>query len=160
MSITVREFRPEDAEQVAALRRAALPHVVFRECVADEPGDVVVAPVPFDNWLLLNWARPDFDAGLTAVALVDGAVAAYSVAQVDGSDRYWSGMTGVRRAFRGRGLARLVKAESLRRARAAGYRRAFTGNDADNGPMLAVNARLGYRPVGTQWCHAKRLAPR
>ncbi|THA27149.1 GNAT family N-acetyltransferase [Streptomyces sp. RKND-216] len=130
------------------------------ECVADEPGDMVVAPVPFEDWLLLNWARPDFDADLTTVALVDGAVAAYSVAQVDGRDRYWSGMTGTRRAFRGRGLARLAKTASLRRARAAGYRHAFTGNDADNRPMLAVNARLGYRPAAMQWRCVKRLPPR
>lgn len=129
------------------------------ECVADEPGDVVAAPPPFEDWLLLNWARPDFDAVLTTVALVDGEVAAYSVAQVDGRDRYWSGMTGTRRAYRGRGLARLVKTDALRRARAAGYTRAFTGNDAENGPMLAVNTRLGYRPAGAEWRYTKRLRP-
>lgn len=127
------------------------------ECVADEPSDVVAAPAPFEDWLLLNWARPDFDARLTTVALVDGEVAAYSVAQVDGRDRYWSGMTGTRRAHRGRGLATLAKTDSLRRARAAGYTRAYTGNDADNRPMLAVNTRLGYRPTGAEWRYARRL---
>lgn len=127
------------------------------ECVADEPADVVAAAAPFEDWLLLNWARPDFDAGLTTVALVDGKVAAYSVAQVDGHDRYSSGMTGTRRAFRGRGLATLAKTDSLRRAREAGYLHAFTGNDADNAPMLAVNERLGYRVAGAEWRCTKRL---
>ena len=127
------------------------------ECVADEPSDVVAAPAPFEDWLLLNWARPDFDADLTAVLMVHGEVAAYSVAQVDGRERYWSGMTGTRRAHRGRGLATLAKTESLRRARAAGYTRAFTGNDADNQPMLAVNTRLGYRPSGDEWRYARRF---
>ncbi|MFR9673960.1 N-acetyltransferase family protein [Streptomyces sp. TR06-5] len=132
-------------------------HEADVECVADEPGDVATGPVPFEDWLPLNWARPDFDADLSSVVLVDGAVAAYSVAQVDGRDRYWSGMTGTRRAHRGRGLARLAKTASLRRARAAGYTRAFTGNDAENRPMLAVNERLGYRPAGAEWRCAKRL---
>ncbi|EST39756.1 hypothetical protein N566_00155 [Streptomycetaceae bacterium MP113-05] len=91
------------------------------------------------------------------MVLVEGEVAAYSVAQVDGRDRYWSGMTGTRRAHRGRGLARLAKTEALRRARDRGYRHAFTGNDADNQPMLAVNERLGYRPAGSEWRYTKRL---
>jgi GNAT superfamily N-acetyltransferase len=130
------------------------------ECVADEPSDVAAAPAPFEEWLLLNWARPDFDADLTTVVLRDGEVAAYSVAQVDGRDRYSSGMTGTRRACRGRGLARLAKTDSLRRARAAGYTRAFTGNDTENRPMLAVNSRLGYRPAGAEWRYAKRLGTR
>jgi hypothetical protein len=28
---------------------------------------------------------------------------------------------------------------------------AYTANDEANAPMLAVNTRLGYRPVDTQW---------
>ena len=28
---------------------------------------------------------------------------------------------------------------------------ALTDNDESNAPMLAVNARLGYRPVASQW---------
>jgi GNAT superfamily N-acetyltransferase len=60
-------------------------------------------------------------------------------------------MTGVRRAYRGRGLARLVKVASLRRARERGLTEAYTGNDESNVPMLRVNASLGYQPYATQW---------
>ncbi|UNZ20151.1 GNAT family N-acetyltransferase [Streptomyces sp. 891-h] len=127
------------------------------ECSADEPGDVPVGRTPFPEWLRHNWQRPDWNAELSSVVLVDGQVAAYSVAQTDGVDRYWSGMTGTRRAFRGRGLARLAKLAALRRARAAGYAHAYTGNDAGNAPMLAVNRRLGYTEVATEWRCAKRL---
>ncbi|MGI5351431.1 GNAT family N-acetyltransferase [Streptomyces sp. CA-250714] len=127
------------------------------ECAADEPGDVSVGRTPYEEWLRHNWRRPDWDAELSSVALVDGQVAAYSVAQTDGVDRYWSGMTGTRRAFRGRGLARLAKLAALRRARAAGYAHAYTGNDAANAPMLAVNRRLGYAQVGTEWRCVKEL---
>ncbi|MFE9392590.1 GNAT family N-acetyltransferase [Streptomyces sp. NPDC006784] len=127
------------------------------ECAEDEPGDVPVGRTPYAQWLRHNWQRPDWNAELSSVALVDGRLAAYSVAQTDGVDRYWSGMTGTRRAFRGRGLARLAKLAALRRARAAGYRHAYTGNDATNAPMLAVNRRLGYAEVATEWRCVKRL---
>jgi RimJ/RimL family protein N-acetyltransferase len=68
-------------------------------------------------------------------------------------------MTGSRRAYRGRGLAKLAKTDSLHRARAAGYTEAFTGNDTGNAPMLAINAWLGYRPTATEW-HYLRDLPR
>lgn len=132
-------------------------HEADTECAADEPGDLRVGRTPYEVWLRHNWRRPDWDAELSSVALVDGQVAAYSVAQTDGVDRYWSGMTGTRRAFRGRGLARLAKLAALRRARAAGYAHAFTGNDAANAPMLAVNQRLGYTEVATEWRCVKPL---
>lgn len=127
------------------------------ECSADEPGDVPAVGAPYEEWLRLNWGRPDWDARLSTVALVGGEVAAYSVAQTDGVDRYWSGMTGTRRAFRGRGLARLAKTDTLLRARAAGYAHAFTGNDETNAPMLAINQHLGYTETGSQWRHIKVL---
>ena len=121
------------------------------ECAEDEPGDVAAGRMPLRDWIRCVRRRPEFDAELTSVVVVDGQVAAYSEAHTDGADRYWSGMTGTRRAFRGRGLATLAKADSLRRARAAGFRHAFTGNDARNAPMLAVNRRLGYTEAATEW---------
>lgn len=130
------------------------------ECAGDEPGDVAAGRLPLEDWIRLNWRRPEFDPVLSTVAVVDGRVAAYSEAHTDGENRYWSGMTGTRRAFRGRGLATLVKADSLRRARAAGISHAFTGNDAENAPMLAINRRLGYTVTATEWRCWKDLAGR
>jgi ribosomal protein S18 acetylase RimI-like enzyme len=47
-------------------------------------------------------------------------------------------------AARGRGLARLLCTELLRRARAAGARRAYLQVEADNRPARAVYRRLGF----------------
>lgn len=127
------------------------------ECTADEPGDVPNGFVPYEDWLRLNWERPDIDHALGSVVLVGGEVAAYTVAVTDGDERYWSGMTGTRRAHRGRGLARLAKLDSLRRSRAAGRTRAFTGNDATNAPMLALNKRLGYEEAAVEWRYSRPL---
>ncbi|MER5554262.1 GNAT family N-acetyltransferase [Streptomyces sp. NPDC002793] len=125
------------------------------ETTADEPSDTPVEFSDYQNWLTTTWRQPCFDHALTTVVVVDGQVAAFSVAETDGLSRYSSGMTGTRRAFRGRGLAKLAKSDSLHRARAAGYTDAYTGNDAGNGPMLAINRWFGYEICATEVRHVR-----
>jgi len=64
---------------------------------------------------------------------------------------------GTGRTFRGRGLAKLAKNDSLHRARAAGFTDAFTGNDAGNEPMLAINRWFGYEICATEVAHVRDL---
>ncbi|MEU4264914.1 GNAT family N-acetyltransferase [Streptomyces argenteolus] len=128
------------------------------ETTSDEPSDTPSELADYEDWLRTTWGRPGFDHGLTSVVVVEGHVAAFSVAETDGLTRYSSGMTGTRRAFRGRGLAKLAKNDSLHRARAAGYTDAYTGNDAGNGPMLAINHWFGYTICATEVRHVHRLA--
>ncbi|MFI8518250.1 GNAT family N-acetyltransferase [Streptomyces sp. NPDC085481] len=111
---------------------------------ADEPGDVVTELTDYAHWLDSIWNQPLLDRELTTVAVVDGRPAAFSAARTDGLGRYSSGMTGTAPDFRGRGLAKLAKNQSLHRARAAGCTEAFTGNDTGNEPMLAINTWFGY----------------
>ncbi|MCB5912282.1 GNAT family N-acetyltransferase [Streptomyces pinistramenti] len=130
------------------------PYPLFRadaEVTADEPGDAARDAMAYEDWLRHTWEHPDNDLQLTSVVTVDGEIAAFSLATTDGIGRYSSGMTGTRRAFRGRGLARLAKTDSLRRARDAGCTEALTGNDASNAPMAAINQSLGYRTCATEW---------
>ncbi|MEU3712229.1 GNAT family N-acetyltransferase [Streptomyces catenulae] len=127
------------------------------ETAADEPGDVPCDAMTYPDWLRQIWGHPDHDPRLTTVVTVGGEVAAFTLAATDGLGRYSSAMTGTRRAHRGRGLARLAKAASLQRAREAGCTEAFTGNDAANAPMLAVNRALGYRPYGSEWRCVREL---
>ncbi|MER6256432.1 GNAT family N-acetyltransferase [Streptomyces sp. NPDC001584] len=139
---------------------AADPRPLFEadaETTADEPGDVAAELDDYEDWLAHIWNSPSLDKELTTVALVDGVVASFTAAQTDGGTRYASAMTGTLRAFRGRGLAKLAKTASLHRARAAGYTEAFTGNDAGNGPMLAVNEWFGYEICATETRHTKKL---
>lgn len=129
------------------------------DAARDEPGDVGMAEVSYADWRAAYWERPDLDRALTTVAVLDGVVVAFSVALTDGRDRYQSGMTGTRRDWRGRGLARAVKDASLRAARAAGYREAVTVNDAGNEAMLALNRRHGYRPIAAEYRYLRDLRP-
>lgn len=127
------------------------------EVTLDEPGDTPCELSDYEDWLATVWRSPGFDHRLTSVALVDGEVAAFSNARTDGESRYWSGMTGTRRAHRNQGLAKLAKNDSPHRARAAGYTDAYTGNDAGNGPMLAVNRWFGYEICATEVRHVRKL---
>lgn len=118
--------------------------------VADEPGMVPIELTDYDAWLEQNWRHPLLNHELTTAAVVDGRPVAFTVAYTDGGGRYVTAMTGTLRSHRGRGLAKLAKTHSLHRARAAGVTEAFTGNDAGNDPMIAVNKWLGYEICATE----------
>jgi GNAT superfamily N-acetyltransferase len=127
------------------------------EATADEPSDVGAEFTDYEAWLAETWRHPLLDLELTSVAVADGRPVAFSVAHTDGHGRYGSAMTGTARAFRGRGLAKLAKNDSLHRARAAGCTEAFTGNDTGNGPMLAINDWFGYTICATEVRYAREL---
>ncbi|MEU8256010.1 GNAT family N-acetyltransferase [Micromonospora inaquosa] len=129
------------------------PHRLYAADVAaalDEPGDVPVDSISYESWLYDVWDNLGLDKDASTAVEVDGEVAAFSLVKRDG-DRMWSDFTGSLPAYRGRGLARLAKAAALHRAAANGVRVAYTSNDEANGPMLAINTRLGYRPVAAEW---------
>ncbi|TQE18751.1 GNAT family N-acetyltransferase [Streptomyces ipomoeae] len=127
------------------------------ETTADEPGDIDAELDDYEQWLQDTYRHPLLDHALSTVVVVDGVPVAFTTVRTDGRDRYFTGMTGTARAFRGRGLAKLAKNDSLHRARAAGYAEAFTGNDADNGPMLAINKWFGYEVCATEVRHVREL---
>jgi GNAT superfamily N-acetyltransferase len=54
-------------------------------------------------------------------------------------------MTGVLPEYRGRGIALALKLHTIACARRYGALYLRTNNDSENGPMLAVNEKLGYR---------------
>ncbi|MET8305926.1 GNAT family N-acetyltransferase [Micromonospora sp. NPDC005173] len=117
---------------------------------ADEPSDVPIDAVSYESWQYDVWENLGLDKAASTAVEVDGEIAAFSLVKRDG-DRMWSDYTGTVPAYRGRGLARLVKTAALHRAAGGGVRVAYTSNDEANAPMLAINARLGYRPVASQW---------
>jgi len=115
----------------------------------DEPSDYPMDTADYDEWLEEIWTAPGLDKSLSVAAMVGSEVVCYTAVETDG-DRAWSGMTGTIPAYRGRGLAKLVKSVALRRCAAAGITAAYTSNDDENGPMLAINNWLGYRRVQTE----------
>ncbi|MEV0839257.1 GNAT family N-acetyltransferase [Actinocatenispora sera] len=133
-------------------------HQVEAAATADEPNEVAVDAMPYDEWLTEIWEAPETDLDASTVAVVDGTVVSYALVEADRSThRIWSGGAGTLREYRGRGLAKAVKSAALRRAAAAGITTAYTSNDEANRPMLEVNTWLGYRPCGTELLYGGRL---
>ncbi|MCI3223894.1 GNAT family N-acetyltransferase [Streptomyces sp. NP-1717] len=151
---------PDGCALTTAADFADDPRPVFEadaEATSDEPGDVGTDLDDYEDWLNHTWNHPCLDRGLSTLVVAGGRVVAFTLVHTDGATTYLSAMTGSLREYRGRGLARAAKTDSLRRARAAGYTDAFTNNDAGNEPMLAVNSRFGYGICASEVRHVRGL---
>jgi GNAT superfamily N-acetyltransferase len=116
------------------------------EVSRDVPGDDDFASMTLDQWTGHFWRTVFADDDASLAAYVDGQLAALTMLRVDRpSHRAQNNLTGTRRAYRGRGLARLLKTHSLNRAAQAGVTIAFTDNDETNAAMLGINHALGYQ---------------
>ncbi|MER7461119.1 GNAT family N-acetyltransferase [Micromonospora sp. NPDC126480] len=173
-----RGFTPSREERFSALDLTALPplpaapdgvrlvslaevdpyrvYEVEREASVDEPSDVPSDALTYEHWRADTWDNVGLDRAASTGVAVDGVLAAISLVKRDGT-RMWSDYTGTRPEHRGRGLASAAKLAALHRAAASGVTTAYTGNDAANAPMLAINIRLGYRPVAAQWSCLREL---
>jgi GNAT superfamily N-acetyltransferase len=125
------------------------PRAIFEldlEVSRDVPGDENFDSMTLEQWAAHFWHTVFADDDASLAAYVDGELAAVTMLRIDRpSHRAQNNLTGTRRAYRGRGLARLLKTHSLHRAARAGATIAFTDNDETNAAMLAVNRGLGYR---------------
>jgi GNAT superfamily N-acetyltransferase len=120
-----------------------------------KPGDAKILSRPYDDWLAEIWNSPDLMRSVSAAAVYDGQIVAFT--RNHGDDvKIWSRMTSTMPEYRDRGLAKLVKTAALQRAGSAGIQGAYTANYDGNAPMLAVNEWLGYQRIAT---HAVLICP-
>ncbi|TDU90210.1 putative N-acetyltransferase YhbS [Kribbella voronezhensis] len=127
--------------------------------VADgDPSGLSHTPA-YDEWLAADWNHPDLRRDLSIAVLSDDQQVVSFVSTTADPERrvIWSNLTGTIPSYRGRGLAKVVKSAALARSRDAGFVTAFTGNDSNNLPMLAVNRRLGYETTASAWTAEKNL---
>jgi RimJ/RimL family protein N-acetyltransferase len=73
--------------------------------------------------------------------------AGFTILGHDTTGEAFTWMTGVHPEYRNRGIALGVKAACVRLARDQGYHVMRTFNHVNNPAMLAVNTRMGYRPL-------------
>ena len=59
-------------------------------------------------------------------------------------DVYYQGLTGVRREYRGKGIAMALKIKGLQLVRERGIREVRTWNNTRNRPMLRINEAMGF----------------
>lgn len=90
-------------------------------------------------------------AGLiVAVNQQDDFVGMASLRRTSSAEIIDSGLTGVRREYRGRGIATALKVRSLTVAKELGATENGTGGGGTNSPMKRLNQKLGYE-VGPEW---------
>ena len=119
------------------------------EAMLDVPGEVAMDAVSFEQWLEDYWHHPDTDLDASVAAVIDDRPVSFSHLRIAPGGRAITDMTGTLRDYRGRGLALLAKRATLVNAAGRGVELVSTENDETNGPMLRVNEKLGYRPVGS-----------
>ena len=124
-------------------------HELDAEAMADVPGEVAMDDVSFEQWLDDYWRHPDMDLEASVAAVIDDRPVSFSHLRIAPGGRAVTDMTGTLRDYRGRGLAQLAKRATLVNAANSGVELVTTENDETNGPMLRVNEKLGYRPIGS-----------
>jgi GNAT superfamily N-acetyltransferase len=141
---------PEREQKLYALETA---------CAPDNPLYDLQQPLPFADWRRFTLERPSMPASQFIIALDGNRFIGDTCMNrnvTDGS--FYTDFTCVHREYRGRGVALALKVLAVRMAKAAGSPYMRTNNDSRNGPMLAVNRKLGYTPVPGFYGLRKELA--
>jgi GNAT superfamily N-acetyltransferase len=114
------------------------------EAAPDIPTEGGVEAWPFERWRSAVLDAPSALPEAAVVAVANGEVVGSAVlaALSDGGAEH--GLTAVRRAWRGRGIATALKSAQIEWARRTGYTELHTSNDETNLSMRSINTRLGY----------------
>jgi mycothiol synthase len=120
---------------------------VAAEALPDIPGDEDALVEPFEDWLEHEMRGPGDRPEATFVAFAGDEVVGYAKFSLTRARPKTAShdITGVKRAWRGRGIAGALKRAQIAWAKQAGYEELVTGNEVRNLPIRRLNERLGYR---------------
>jgi mycothiol synthase len=142
---------PDGVEIVTWAERPELANGMYEvavEAFPDVPGFEEDAMEPFEDWLAHDLQGSGDFPEATFVAIAGGEVIGYAkfhLSEAQPTSAYHD-LTGVKRAWRGRGVARALKATQIGWAKANGYDELHTRNDERNTPIRRLNDHFGYRP--------------
>lgn len=111
--------------------------------------------VPFETYAQ-RMAAKDESPELFFVALVGDIIAASTQLHLNPANQTIgnTGLTGCRREFRRKGLARALKVKCFSAAKEAGVTSIYTDNE-ENNPMFQLNLALGFREIYKHRAYAK-----
>ncbi|MDP9310421.1 MAG: GNAT family N-acetyltransferase [Chloroflexota bacterium] len=115
-----------------------------------EVAEDVPSPEPFTAWSYEFFAQhvlrsPRLLPDAYFVALLNGAYVGVSVLWSNPDSRNLStGLTGVKRSYRRKGIALALKLRAIQLAQAYGAPVVNTWNESNNRPMLSINGQLGF----------------
>lgn len=123
-------------------------HRMVLEVINDIPrSEERLEEQPFEVWTQNFLKSPGSSADAYFVALDGDTPVGLANLQLRSGTGAFNGLTGVMRAYRGRGVARALKMRTIQWCRAHGKTYIDTANDAANARMLAINISLGYKPL-------------
>ena len=122
---------------------------VYVEAEPDIPGNEGDEPATFEEWLEQHMSGSGDQPEWTFVARAGDEVVGYAKFSLTEAQPgiAFHDLTGVKRAWRGRGIAGALKRTQIAWAKENGYARVVTKNEERNEPIRRLNERLGYRPA-------------
>ena len=138
VELTTFAARPDLAQELFEIARQSYP---------DQPGRSEQRMDSFEEWR--TWGLDPHPAESYFIALEGDRPIGYGFLSVE--EGAWShGFAAVARAARGRGVASSIKRAQIRWAKDNGVPALRTANEERLVGMLAMNKRLGYRPLYTE----------
>jgi mycothiol synthase len=143
---------PQGIEIVTWAERPELTPGIYEvalEASPDVPGWEDELVEPFEKWLVNDMQGSGDRPEATFLALAGDEVVGYAKFSLTAAQprTAWHDLTGIKRAWRGRGIARALKATQIRWAKENGYAELKTRNDERNAPIRHLNREFGYRPT-------------
>lgn len=140
---------PSGIELVSWAERPELDAAMYevaREAYLDIPGEDDAELPTFDEWLSMDMQGTGDRPEATFIALEGDEVVAYAKLSLSTArpNVAMHDLTGVRRAWRRRGIAGALKAAEIAWAKSQGYERLETNNEERNEPIRRLNERYGY----------------
>lgn len=119
---------------------------VSREATPDIPGEEEDDIGTLEEWLARDMHGESDDPRAVFVALENGEVVGYAKLSLspESPERAFHDLTGVKRAYRGHGIAAALKRTQIAWAKANGYTSLQTSNEVRNEPIRRLNERHGY----------------
>jgi GNAT superfamily N-acetyltransferase len=139
IAVTTWAERPDLIEGVYAVAREAYP---------DVPGEEDEVMPAFEQWLSMDMQGTGDRPEATFIAVAGDEVAGYAKLSLSNARPgvAMHDMTGVRRSWRGRGIAGALKRAEIAWAKRNGFARLETANEKRNEPIRRLNQRHGYVP--------------
>ena len=121
---------------------------VSLEAFPDIPGFEDDELESYEDWLAHDMQGSGDTPEATFVAVAGDDVVGYAKFALTAAQPTvaFHDISGVKRAWRGRGVARALKTAQIRWAIANGFTELRTRNEEQNEPIRHLNASLGYRP--------------
>lgn len=140
ISTLARELR-DDPECYRKLYR------LNQDLMADVPSPEPFTPVPYEQWLAFDMKDPGLIPEAYAIAKHGSEYVGMStIRHLDKEPLgLHQALTGVRREYRGKGIAIAMKLKVIDYARENGFEKITTENDTTNKAMYGINMKLGFK---------------